>query len=140
MGATDCQACHTSNRPANHFEGQCSQCHDTSAWGNATFNHQAMGATDCQACHISNRPANHFEGQCSQCHNTSSWQGASFDHSFPMNHGNANGDCTRCHPSGTQSWTCFTCHDKSEMDKKHNEKNISNYASRCLECHPNGRD
>lgn len=138
-GATDCQSCHSGNKPANHFSGQCSACHSTSAWRPATFNHAAAGATDCQSCHSGNRPANHFEGQCSSCHNTSSWQGATFNHSFPMNHGNANGQCAKCHPSGGSSFSCFTCHDKSKMDSKHLEKGISDYATRCLDCHRDGK-
>jgi hypothetical protein len=138
VGATDCQACH--GRPSGHWGGQCSACHSTSAWRPATFNHAAAGATDCIACHSNRRPANHYDGQCSSCHSTSAWKPANFNHGFPMNHGGAKNNCATCHPSGTSSWTCFNCHDKGEMDKKHNEKDISNYASRCLSCHPNGEE
>lgn len=136
-GATDCQACHLNRKPANHWSGQCSACHSTAAWKPASFNHQVAGATDCQACH--SRPANHFPGQCSDCHSTSSWQGASFSHSFPIDHGKAGGECAKCHPSGTSSWTCFTCHKEAEMTKKHEEKGIPDYVARCMECHGNGR-
>ncbi len=136
-GATDCAACHSADKPANHFSGQCSACHSTSAWRPASFNHQVAGATDCQACHA--RPANHFPGQCSDCHSTSSWQGASFAHSFPIDHKNADGVCSKCHPSGTSSWTCFTCHNEAEMTKKHEEKGIPDYVARCMECHGDGR-
>ncbi len=138
-GATDCQSCHLSNRPANHFQGQCSSCHSTSGWRPASFNHQAAGATDCIACHLGRRPANHFDGQCSNCHSTSSWSGATFAHGFPLNHGGARGECAKCHPGGTGSYTCFTCHDQAKMDKKHNEKGIPDYVSRCMECHSDGR-
>lgn len=137
-GATDCQGCHSGNKPANHFSGQCSACHSTNAWRPASFNHAAAGATDCQGCHSGNKPANHFAGQCSSCHSTSSWKGASFSHSFPMNHGKANGECAQCHPSGGSSWTCFNCHNESEMNKKHQEKGIPDYVSRCMECHGDG--
>jgi hypothetical protein len=137
-GATDCQSCHT--RPAGHWGGQCSACHSTSAWRPASFNHAAAGATDCIACHSSRRPANHFDGQCSGCHSTNAWTPANFNHSFPMNHGGAGGKCATCHPSGGSSWTCFNCHNKAEMDKKHNEKGIPDYASRCLECHAGGNN
>ncbi|MBE0685086.1 MAG: hypothetical protein IH585_03720 [Anaerolineaceae bacterium] len=137
-GATDCQSCHSGNKPANHFSGQCSACHSTNAWRPASFNHAAAGATDCQSCHSGNRPANHFAGQCSSCHSTDTWSGASFSHSFPVNHGNANGECAQCHPSGGSSWTCFNCHSQSEMTKKHEEKGIPDYVARCMECHGNG--
>ena len=138
VGATDCQSCHSKDKPANHFSGQCSQCHNTTNWANATFNHQAAGATDCQSCHGNDRPANHFSGQCSQCHNTSSWGDANFNHSFPMNHGGANGDCAKCHPKDTSKWTCYKCHDKTETETHHAEKNIIDIASRCLDCHNGG--
>lgn len=138
-GATDCISCHSGRRPANHYNGQCSACHSTSAWKPATFNHAAAGATDCASCHSGNRPANHYDGQCSSCHSTSAWKPANFNHSFPTNHGGANGKCSSCHPSGTSAWTCFNCHNQGEMDKKHNEEGIPNYASRCLECHSDGR-
>jgi len=137
-GAKDCQSCHSVNKPANHFSGQCSACHSTNAWRPASFNHAAVGATDCQSCHSGNKPANHFTGQCSSCHNTDSWQGATFSHSFPVNHGKANGECAQCHPSGSSSWTCFNCHNQSEMTKKHEEKGIPDYVARCMECHGNG--
>lgn len=138
-GATDCKACHSGRKPANHYGGQCSACHSTKSWSGATFNHSAAGATDCKACHSGKKPANHFDGQCSQCHTTSSWGGASFNHSFPMNHGNANGDCSKCHPSGGSQYNCFACHDKDKMINKHNEKGITDIAGRCLNCHPGGR-
>lgn len=138
VGATDCKACHSGNKPANHWGGQCSACHNTTSWSNANFNHSAVGATDCKACHAGNKPANHFGGQCSQCHNTSSWSGASFNHTFPMNHGGANGNCSKCHTSGGAKYNCFACHDQAKMTKKHNEEGISNFGSRCLDCHKRG--
>jgi hypothetical protein len=137
QNATDCQSCHSNKKPANHFAGQCSQCHSTSSWAGASFNHAAQNATDCQSCHSKDKPANHFAGQCSQCHTTSSWGGATFNHTFPLNHGGANGQCAQCHPSGGSAWTCFNCHKKAEMDQKHNK--IPNYATRCMECHANGK-
>jgi hypothetical protein len=133
-------ACHTNDKPANHPSGQCSQCHNTTNWGDATFDHQAAGATDCLACHSQDKPANHFSGQCSQCHNTNSWGGASFNHSFPMDHGDANGDCAKCHPSGGAEWTCYTCHDQQKTETKHAEEGISNITTRCLDCHANGKE
>lgn len=140
VGASDCRACHKGKKPANHFSGQCSACHNTSTWSGAKFNHGAAGATDCKACHGGVKPANHFDGQCSQCHGTSSWSGASFKHRFPMKHGDADGKCSACHPAGGSKYNCFACHDKEKMQKKHNEEGISNFGSRCLNCHPNGKE
>jgi hypothetical protein len=138
VGATDCKACHSGNKPANHWGGQCSACHNTSFWSEAKFSHSAVGATDCKACHSGKKPANHFGGQCSQCHSTSSWSGASFNHSFPMNHGGANGNCSKCHPSGGAKYNCYACHDKGKTINKHNEEGISSVDGRCLDCHTRG--
>ena len=140
VGATDCKACHSGRKPANHFGGQCSACHSTSKWSGAQFKHGAAGATDCKACHSGRKPANHFDGQCSKCHNTSSWGGASFNHKFPVNQGDANGNCSSCHPSGGSKYNCFACHDKAKINNEHNEEGISNFAGRCLACHPRGKE
>ena len=138
-GATDCQACHTQDRPANHFQGQCSACHSTTAWRPASFDHQLAGATDCQACHTQDRPANHFQGQCSTCHNTTNWQQANFNHTFPIQHGGANGQCSVCHPSGTASYTCESCHSLAAMQAEHQEEGIFNIAGQCAACHAGGQ-
>ena len=133
VGATNCQSCHTP--PSGHWQGQCSLCHNTGSWKSVNFNHAAVGATNCQSCHTP--PSNHFPGQCSDCHNTGSWAGATFNHSFPLNHGGANGDCAKCHPSGNgPSYTCFNCHNQSQMDQKHTA--VQGYSPACADCHPNG--
>ena len=132
---TDCKSCHS--RPSNHFSGQCSSCHNNSAWEPASFNHS--GQTDCKSCH--SRPANHWSGQCSKCHSTNSWGGVQVNgHSFPIDHKKANGECSRCHPSNSRGYTCYNCHDRAKMEEKHAEKNIFDIASRCAECHPDGKD
>ncbi len=134
-GQTDCQSCH--KRPNGHFSGQCSACHSTNGWRPASFNHS--GQTDCQSCH--SRPNGHYSGQCSQCHNTSSWSGIKLSgHRFPINHKNADGVCSRCHPSNTNGYTCYNCHDRQKMENKHAEKNIFDIANRCADCHPDGKN
>lgn len=136
-GATDCQSCHANQRPAGHFSGQCSACHNTSNWGNATFNHAAAGATDCQSCHSS--PGDHWSGQCSKCHNTSGWGNVKVSgHNFPMNHGDAGNTCSACHDGYKTSVNCYTCHNKNETEKEHAEEDIYDIAGRCLQCHPTG--
>lgn len=136
-GATDCQSCHSSQRPAGHFSGQCSACHNTSNWGNATFNHSAAGATDCQSCHSS--PGDHWPGQCSNCHSTNGWGNVKISgHKFPMDHGDAGGNCSACHDGYKTSVNCYTCHNRSETEKKHAEEDIFDIAGRCLQCHPTG--
>jgi hypothetical protein len=55
-----------------------------------------------------------------------------------MDHGDAKGNCSKCHPSGGAKYNCYACHNKEKMIKKHDEKGISDIGSRCLNCHPNG--
>jgi hypothetical protein len=55
-----------------------------------------------------------------------------------MNHGDANGKCSKCHPSGGANYNCYACHDKDKMINKHNEKSITDISNRCLECHRRG--
>ena len=137
-GATNCTSCHAGSKPANHYTAQCSQCHSTNAWRPANFNHAVAGATDCQACHAKARPANHFSGQCSQCHTTSGWKPATFKHTFPLNHNGANSNCAKCHPSAPPAYTCFGCHNQTELQKKHAEKNVP--FANCMQCHADGKD
>jgi len=136
-GLIDCAACHTQDKPNPHFDGQCSLCHfDTTNWKNAQFDHSTIGNADCSTCH--QPPANHFSGTCSTCHqDTTNWKNATFNHPFPLNHGGANGNCATCHPSGGTDWTCTACHAQSEMDNKHKE--VNNYTSDCIACHPDGQ-
>ena len=99
-------------RPANHFAGQCSACHNTAGWRGAQYNHQ--GARDCQNCH--NPPRNHYGGECKQCHTPAkAWNKANFSwHKFNMDHGGADGNCSTCHTrNGTN---CTSCHEAEEGD------------------------
>jgi hypothetical protein len=57
-----------------------------------------------------------------------------------MNHGGANGNCSKCHPSGGAKYNCYACHDKGKTINKHNEEGISNLDNRCLDCHLRGED
>ena len=114
---TDCWSCHEAdyNDADNHVEQQyphnCEMCHNTSAWDDATFNHNdtqfpLTGAhvqtnclechvggvfegtpTDCWSCHQAdyNDADNHVEQQypqnCEMCHSTSNWDETTFNHS-----------------------------------------------------------
>lgn len=135
IGGQDCAACHTA--PANHYPGACVNCHqDTGDFRNVNFSH--AGLTDCAACHAP--PANHYPGQCSACHNTTTFAGATFNHTFPIYHGDANGDCATCHPGNdTRTYTCFGCHNQQEMIGEHSEEGIGDI-SNCVRCHANGRE
>ncbi|MEW5829004.1 MAG: hypothetical protein AB1846_08965 [Chloroflexota bacterium] len=163
---TLCYACHADNdRHGGKYGTNCGVCHSTTAWKPATFDHNlsafpltgahvsvaceqchANGVFDgtptaCSACHAD--PAFHlglFGTDCASCHTTTAWRPASFTgpHTFPTNHGDANA-CRDCHPSTLSSWTCYTCHDQSEVANKHREEGIDDFSD-CLSCHPTGRE
>lgn len=140
-----CYSCHAKDDAHNgQFGTDCGQCHSTSAWLPATFDHSKTGfpldgahtglACDqchanevftglspaCASCHAD--PAFHaglFAGMsCDQCHNTSSWSPAQFNASHP----NACGEVTCIDHEGA---TCRDCHTVDLMD------------ATCLKCHDN---
>jgi len=161
---SDCYSCH---RQDDHHNGQfgtdCGTCHSTSSWQGATFDHSrtsfplsgahaglactschsggqfAGTPTACSACHA--EPAFHagvLGTDCGACHTTNGWTPASYNgpHTFPMSHGNPD-SCQTCHPSSLGSYTCYSCHDQTEMEKHHLEKGITDI-SNCVACHPTG--
>lgn len=162
----DCYACHSGVDEHNgKFGANCGQCHSTSSWKGATFDHSlasfkltgAHSQAACTSCHGNGQfqgmpsacvachaePGVHaglFGTKCADCHNTSAWLPASYNgpHSFPMDHGGRNA-CSACHPNSLTSWTCYSCHDQGEIDHKHREEGISDY-SNCLSCHPTGQE
>jgi len=141
----DCASCHLGDYNAttdpNHvmagFPTNCEQCHNTTMWEGATFNHTTFPLTgahislDCSLCHIGgvfqgtprncvdchlteynnttnpNHAASGFSTNCDQCHSTTMWPGAVFNHTFPIQ-GNHNVSCTVCHTDPNNN-SVFTC-------------------------------
>ncbi|HLF81921.1 MAG TPA: hypothetical protein VI410_09150, partial [Anaerolineales bacterium] len=162
---TACIACHAAEDEHDGRFGQdCAACHEPSTWDDVTFDHSlsrfpltgAHRSTACLGCHESGsfagtptacsachaEPGIHrgvFGTQCASCHSTSAWLPATWNgsHSFPMNHGGAGGKCSTCHPSSYGQYTCYECHNRSEIEKKHREE-VSGDFSNCVRCHPNG--
>jgi uncharacterized protein YbdZ (MbtH family) len=163
-----CVDCHR-NKDAHKgaLGANCAQCHTPVAWKPSTFNHnqapfKLTGAhvnvacarchtnadfkntpQACVACHA--EPAVHrgqFGTNCAQCHTTNTWRGATFNHRFPLNHGGRGTiACTTCHTTAGnyRVYTCYACHNQSEIEKKHREKGIPNFAN-CVQCHPAGQN
>jgi hypothetical protein len=163
----DCYACHQSDDQHNGAYGTaCESCHNPSGWEDITFDHSlsafvldgAHVEVECLACHIDNRfkgtpqectachaePDYHagmFAGQpCSACHTTTAWSPALYDgpHTFPIDHGEQNNTCADCHQPNLTQWTCYTCHERGETDRKHLEEGIADFSD-CLRCHPTGQ-
>ncbi len=115
---TTCVGCHQNdyngtnspNHAAAGFSTDCMQCHNTSTWQGATFNHNTFSlvgahiSVNCSECHINglyqgtgrncvdchqddfngttnpNHVTSNFSNDCTICHNTNTWMGATFDH------------------------------------------------------------
>ena len=156
---SDCSACHLPefnattdpDHQALMFSMQCDNCHTTSSWKGALFNH--VGITmNCVTCHLDDYQAtsnpNHvaagFPTSCESCHTTNSWSGAFFNHSFPIEAGvHAGMDCTDCHttPGNFSAFTCIDCHAHQAADMLKEHDRVPGYAyssPACLMCHPSG--
>lgn len=164
-----CQGCHEQDRPANHYAGDCGDCHSPVGWDNASIDHErfltlqgghdglsctachAEGSFEgldpaCESCHEPDRPSGHFSGGCGTCHPVTRWGDGEFDHRpfFPVPHEGVSA-CESCHPQpqGTDAFTCIECHEhaQGEMTREHDEVSRFVWESQaCLDCHPNGRE
>jgi len=112
LNSTACVNCHLKdyqgttnpNHVTANFPQACDQCHTTSTWLNATFNHASTGFTltgnhmvpprSCTDCHVNNNYALNST-LCYSCHQTDYTNAVT-----PVNHVAAN------FPT-----TCDTCHD-----------------------------
>ena len=139
---SDCYSCHVSdfqktNNP-NHvnanFAHDCSQCHSTINWSNATFDHSTTGfaltgahtTVSCQSCHsngYTNTPAD-----CYSCHSTQFQSTTNPNHvsqGFPH-------DCSQCH--STSNWNDATFdHSTTGFPLTGAHTSVS-----CQSCHSSG--
>lgn len=74
-----CSDCHEPDRPRDHYEGGCAECHDEEAWRNAAFDadkHDQTGfplrglhaAAPCAGCHRDGQPKAAAGTDCADCH------------------------------------------------------------------------
>jgi predicted CXXCH cytochrome family protein len=127
LGRT-CVACHAKDDAHRGTRGtNCAECHSSTAWGSARFDHAATGfpligahaATACAGCHLAgnarpNPPRtcvschaadDQHKGNngtdCASCHNPRSWKQTSFDHDkltkFPLKGAHRTATCEGCH-------------------------------------------
>jgi len=125
----------------------CQDCHSSGQYTGLP--------SDCYACHAEDynsatdpgHIAAGFSQDCTECHTTSEWIGAEYaQHTgFPIYSGKHNNEwtvCSECHTnSGNYSvFSCFGCHERAEMDDKHEDEDGYTYNSaNCYSCHPDGR-
>ncbi len=155
----DCTLCHKSlvtwkgavfNHSSFILQGghkslECSDCHSDGVYKGRS--------SDCVSCHLkdydNSRDPNHrnagFPTSCDYCHSAAhfSWRQAEFNHHFPIKSGKHSGfSCTDCHLTANfRDFSCIDCHehDKSSMDKEHDDESGYVYNSQnCYSCHPKG--
>jgi len=154
---SDCNSCH-SGKDTHHGQlgPNCGQCHSTSAWLPATFNHNVSSfkltgkhanvdctgchsnnvfkgtPTSCNACHAAQDPHNgQFGSNCGSCHTTSGWLPATFDHnlsSFKLTGAHTSVNCAQCHPGGNYSSASSTCSACHAQPSGH-------FGTNCAQCH-----
>ncbi|MHC4959592.1 MAG: hypothetical protein ACYTGN_14595 [Planctomycetota bacterium] len=98
----DCLSCHQDDqaRAPNHdvFPRNCEQCHNTSAWEGAPFNHrfriQGPHNVACNTCHTSPNVVN-----CLSCHDHNRTD-MDDEHSEVDGYTYASSACIQCHPTG----------------------------------------
>ena len=127
----NCVACHNNQKPEDllhkSIKGNCAECHTTSKWKPATFDHKnlpASGGKSCISCHKNDKPldAMHRDSQasCGTCHSTSRWKPATFDHK---------------NLAASGGKTCISCHKKDKpLDSMHRDSQAS-----CGTCHSTSR-
>ncbi len=165
QACVDCHSEHAASFMKQHtqkYGPSCLACHDGKdrmhAFDHAKVfplegRHAKIGCQDCHAaqkfrgtptacsgCHA--EPAYHaglFGSNCVACHSTAAWVPAKFNgtHSFPLGHGGAK-NCRACHPSSLGAYTCYGCHPAAQIENKHREEGITNFAN-CVRCHPTGQ-
>lgn len=111
---TDCYSCHSKeyssvtdpNHAAAGFSRDCSQCHTTTGWSGAVFNHtkfpiysgtHARRWTNCGECHTNS--SNYAVFTCFSCHEHNKTDMDS-EHRGVSNYIYNSANCYSCHPAG----------------------------------------
>lgn len=145
----DLQSATNPNHVAAGFSTDCSQCHNTTTWTTATFDHNAISGfpltgahatVACTQCHIGGNFAT-APRTCNGCHMTDYNQATNPNHvqaGFPT-------DCSLCH--STVDWTSATFdHSKTafpltgahltvQCAQCHVNNNFTTVATNCNACH-----
>jgi len=111
--ATDCASCHmkdfngamSPNHVQSAFPTTCQQCHNTTSWSGAAFDHSTTGFTLTGA---------HVALQCTQCHNTTFSPSGAYT---------------------LTSTTCVSCHLKDFQGTTTPNHVQSGFAQTCQQCH-----
>ncbi|MFZ0389148.1 MAG: hypothetical protein WAN36_01720, partial [Calditrichia bacterium] len=139
---SDCYSCHQADftgvadpsHVQNNFSQTCTECHNTSAWSPATFDHNNTGfpltgahnSLQCIDCHTEGYSG--IPTDCYSCHQ------ADFTAVADPNHvqNNFSHDCQECH--NTSAWSPSTFNHNNTgfpLTGAHN-------SLQCIDCHANG--
>lgn len=169
--SSDCYSCHNTDyqgapdHAAQSYPQTCEQCHSTSGWAPATFDHASFALTGahagatCAQCHSSGiyagLPSNcyschdtdyqgapdhvalNFPQNCEECHSTTAWTPAAIDHSFfPLTQGHTGLNCTQCHTGGSYSGLSPECYSCHSTDFQGAPDHAAlNFSHDCEQCH-----
>ena len=143
--SSDCFSCHSANynsapeHVSQNYPKECQQCHNTTDWKQATFNHEntqfpltgAHTSVDCNLCHT-----NGYSGtptECKACHQTD------YDNtSNPSHQGSGFGtNCEDCHT--TTAWKPSTFDHDGQYFPIYSGKHNGEW-NNCSDCHTNAND
>ena len=151
--SSECISCHQSNfnSAENHvtqnYPTECLQCHSTTTWDDATFDHNKTAfpltgshiATECAACHTSGYAGT--ASQCSACHTDNYNNAQNPSHTAA----GISNECETCHETTTWIPSIFdhTTTTGFELTNGHSGKQCSEChvgttteaSSECISCH-----
>jgi nitrate/TMAO reductase-like tetraheme cytochrome c subunit len=140
----DCNSCHAGdfngttnpNHAARNFSRNCTQCHTTTAWVPASFDHNASRfpltgrhtTATCVSCHVGGN-YNLVYNDCYQCHQADFARPTNPNHvTLQFSH-----DCTPCHT--TTAWRPTTYNHDVQYFRIYSGKHRNKW-TQCSECHP----
>jgi hypothetical protein len=140
----DCFSCHTANYNSTtdpphatlSFPHDCTQCHNTSTWGDGTFDHTSTGFVLTGA---------HATAVCTSCHANGQWLGLPQD-CFGCHAANYNDAAVPQHAASGFPTTCLTCHTTAAWQPSSWNHANTGFALTgahatvvCTSCHANGQ-
>ena len=165
----ECFACHADdfnnatnpNHQASGFPTTCDDCHSTSSWTPANFDHNFYPISSqhinvncnechsepsyqpqCLSCHLDDFNEGHDPGDptdCWACHSTSNWD-SNFNHNntnFPLTGAHIGLPCLNCHENGYQGTPteCFACHQTNYNNTTNPDHEALMLPTTCETCH-----
>jgi NMD protein affecting ribosome stability and mRNA decay len=146
LTTTACVSCHLKdyqgttnpNHVSSNFPQSCGQCHNTTSWQNATFNHSSTGfpltglhtvpPRQCSDCHVNNN-YNLTTSACVSCH-LKDYQGTTNPNHVSSNFPQT---CDQCH--NTASWLNATFNHNSTGFPLTGSHTVP--PRQCTDCHIN---